>query len=82
MAAGLGKYSEKGQEYIDTLRGIMKKNKLLSADKARLRDDHPVLLFEAANPDDKIVAEKEINALKTSGELDRIMQSMRLDEDV
>ena len=52
------------------------------ADKAHLRDDRPVLLFEAANPEDKIVAEKEINALRTSGDLDRIIKSMRLDEDV
>ena len=80
LAAGLGKYSEKGQTYIDTLRGIMKKNKLLVADRAYLRDETPVLIFEAASYEDKLVAEREIENLRASGELDRIVSSMRLDE--
>ena len=82
LAAGLSKYSEQGQKYVKTLRGIIKKNELFIADNARLRDEPAVLVVEAENPEDKIAVEKEIEALRASGELQEIIHTMRLDEDL
>jgi len=48
LAATLEKYSERGQEYVNTLRGIMRVNQLVQADAAYLRDMEPIHLVPAA----------------------------------
>ncbi len=46
LAGGLLKYSERGESYVETLRGIIEFNDLEIADDAVLRDEPPVLLME------------------------------------
>ena len=47
---------------------------------ARLRDGPTVLLVQAEDPEDKIVVEKEIEEMRASGELQRVIASMRRSE--
>ncbi len=44
LAGALQSYSERGEEYVATLRNIMQVNGLKQADKAILRDEEPVYL--------------------------------------
>lgn len=48
LAAGLERYSERGQVYIDTLRKLIQTNALSRLDRAKLRDEPPVRLQLAA----------------------------------
>jgi len=44
LAAGLIKYSERGQDYVDEVRALIRVNGLSETDKAYLRDVQPVML--------------------------------------
>ena len=44
LAATLTSYSEKGQEYVETIQSVIRVNQLPPADSAHLRDMQPVLL--------------------------------------
>lgn len=44
LAAGLIRYSERGQAYVDELRALIRRNGLWAADTAVLRDMRPILL--------------------------------------
>lgn len=79
LVGSLSKYSERGQAYVDTLSGIIKKNKLDVADDARLRDEGVVLIVGAEDVADKAVVEQEIAALRASGELDERTEAMQLE---
>jgi Bax protein len=46
LAKSLGRYSERGQEYIDGLHDMMKYNKLSQADDAYLSDNTPIHLIK------------------------------------
>ncbi len=81
LADTLTRYSEQGQTYVDTLKGIIKTNRLDIADRARLREEPTILLVQAETKTDKSEVEIEIANLRTSGELDRIIESMRLGPD-
>ena len=48
LAKTLTRYSERGQEYVNTLLAIMKSNNLAAADEAYLKED-PVILFIPLN---------------------------------
>jgi Bax protein len=50
LADGLIAYSERGQEYIDTLKGIMRVNGLTIADDAIFRDE-PIRFLVGAETD-------------------------------
>jgi Bax protein len=80
LAETLTSYSEKGEEYIETLKSIIRVNGLEIADNAYLRDESVTLVvgLESANKVEE--QESEIDQLRASGELDRIIKSMRLDE--
>jgi len=45
LAGTLTKYSERGQEYVDALRGLMKTNMLMATDDAYLGDGPTILLI-------------------------------------
>lgn len=79
LADGLIRYSERGQEYVDTLKGIIRVNGLDVADDAVLRDEPLRFLVGAA--DEKAASElrKEVDRLRASGELQQIVGRMRLD---
>ena len=78
MAEALTSYSEKGGEHIKTLKSIITVNGLEVPDKAYLRDE-PVTLVVGVDSVQKIEStEFEIERLRASGELDRIIKSMNL----
>jgi len=79
LAQGLTSYSERGQEYVDTLRSIIRVNKLDLADGARFRDE-PMRFIVGADGDE--AAEQlriELEELRASGELETMIERMRLE---
>jgi len=78
LADGLISYSERGQEYVDTLRGIMRVNNLTIADDAVFRDEPLRFLLGAESPDKVAEMEAEVERMRGSGELQSIIDRMRL----
>lgn len=79
LADGLLRYSERGQEYVDTLKGIIRVNGLDIADNAVFRDEP---LRFSIGAEDEAAAEalrREIDTMRASGELARIVARMRLE---
>ena len=79
LADGLISYSERGQEYVDTLKGIIRVNGLDIADNAVFRDEP---LRFSIGAEDEAAAEalrRDIEAMRASGELARIVARMRLE---
>jgi uncharacterized FlgJ-related protein len=79
LASGLIGYSERGQEYVDTLKGIIRVNGLEIADDAVFRDEPMRFLVGAESPAAATRLRDEIKALRASGELAQIIARMRLD---
>jgi uncharacterized FlgJ-related protein len=79
LADGLIRYSERGQEYVDTLKGIIRANKLDIADDAVFRDEPIRFLVGAESPEKAAEMRTEIEAMRASGELDEIVARMRLE---
>ncbi len=79
MADGLIRYSERGQEYVDTLKGIMRVNGLTIADDAVFRDEPIRFLVGAEDAADATKLRQEIEALRESGGLEEIIARMRLE---
>ncbi len=79
MADGLIRYSERGQEYVDTLKGIMRVNGLTVADGAVFRDEPIRFLVGAEDPAEAAKLREEIEALRESGDLKQIIDRMRLE---
>jgi uncharacterized FlgJ-related protein len=79
LAGGLKSYSERGQAYVDTLKGIIRVNKLDIADDAVFKNEPMQFVLGAA---DQAAAEKlrgDIETMRKSGELDKIIMRMRLE---
>jgi uncharacterized FlgJ-related protein len=79
LADGLIRYSERGQEYVDTLKGMIRVNGLDIADDAVFRDE-PMRF--AVGAEDEARAEelrRNIEAMRASGELAEIVARMRLE---
>lgn len=79
LADGLIRYSERGQEYVDTLKGIIRVNKLDIADDAVFRDGPIQFLVGAEDSEAAEALRAEIERLRASGELDEIVSRMRLE---
>jgi len=79
LADGLQKYSERGQEYVDTLKGIIRVNDLDIADNAVLRDEPMRFLLGAADPAAADKLRRDIEAMRKSGEISKIIERMRLE---
>jgi Bax protein len=79
LADGLLAYSERGQAYVDTLKGIIRVNNLALADDAVLRDEPRRFIVGAEDAEDAERIRSEIEALRTSGELHEIIERMDLD---
>ena len=79
LADGLVRYSERGQEYVDTLKGIIRVNKLDIADDAAFREEP--LRFSIGVADDSAAEalRRDIEAMRSSGELAAIVARMRLE---
>jgi uncharacterized FlgJ-related protein len=79
LADGLKSYSERGQVYVDTLKGIIKTNRLDIADTALFRDEPVSFIMGVA---DLAAAERlraDIEKMRKTGELQRVIDSMRLE---
>ena len=79
MADGLTSYSERGQEYVDTLKGIIRVNGLDIADNATFRDEPIRFVIGAEDAAAAAELNQEIERLRESGELARIVARMRLE---
>lgn len=79
LADGLVRYSERGQEYVDTLKGIIRVNRLDVADGAVFREEPMRFLIGAADATAAAALEADIERLRASGELADIIERMRLE---
>ncbi|MEH6588958.1 MAG: glucosaminidase domain-containing protein [Halioglobus sp.] len=79
LADGLIAYSERGQKYVDTLKGIMRVNNLTIADDAVFRDEPVRFLMGAESPEKATELKAEIERMRGSGELTEIIARMRLE---
>lgn len=79
LADGLLRYSERGQDYVDSLKGMIRHNKLDRADNAVLRDEPVRFLLGAESPEAAADLRAEIEAMRENGELQEVIDSMRLD---
>jgi len=79
LADGLIRYSERGQAYVDTLKGIIRVNKLDIADDAVFRTEPMRFLVSANGEAAAVTLREEIEVLRTSGELAKIIARMRLE---
>ncbi len=79
LADGLIRYSERGQEYVDTLKGMIRVNHLDIADNAVFRDE-PMRFAIGADGDEAAgTLRRDIGAMRESGELAQIVERMRLE---
>ena len=79
LADGLVAYSERGQTYVDTLKGIMRVNNLTIADDAVFRDEPLRFFLGAESPEKAVELKAEIERMRVSGELADIIARMRLE---
>ena len=79
LAAGLVNYSERGQEYVDTLRSIMRVNNLLLADNSRLRDEPVTFVIGAGSQEEAESLRSQVEELRRSGEIRQVIERMQLD---
>ncbi len=79
LAEGLIRYSERGQEYVDTLKGIIRVNGLAIADDATFRDESMRFAVGAESVEKAAELRTEIERMRASGDLAQIIQRMRLE---
>jgi uncharacterized FlgJ-related protein len=79
LADGLVRYSERGQEYVDGLKGIIRVNGLDVADNAVFRDEPMRFILSEGTPEEAAAMEQRIAEARASGELAEIYARMRLD---
>ena len=79
LADGLLSYSERGQDYVDSLKGIMRVNKLNLADHAVFKDEPLYFLLSEQSPEDVEKMKARIAAAQESGELAEIIERMKLE---
>jgi len=78
LAAGLVNYSERGQEYVETLRGIIRFNNLTIADDAVFRDEPIRFLVGAENEAEAAELRAQLDVMRTDGSLAAVIQRMDL----
>jgi Bax protein len=79
LAEGLKNYSERGQIYVDTLKSIIRVNNLDIADNAVFRDEPIIFLVGATDQATAAKLRVEIETMRKSGELNRIIERMQLE---
>jgi len=79
LADGLVRYSERGQEYVDSLKGMIRVNGLEIADDAVFRDEPIRFIVTEGSPEEAAALEQQIAEARASGELAEIYARMRLD---
>ena len=79
LADGLIKYSEHGQTYVDTLKGMIRANNLDIADNAVFRDEPISFIWSASDQTEAAQLHKDIEAMRKSGELSVVIGRMQLE---
>ena len=79
LADGLVSYSERGQEYVDELKGIIRVNKLEVADDAAFRDEPMGFVLGAGTEEAAVETRARIEEMRASGEMEEIIARMRLE---
>lgn len=79
LADGLLRYSERGKDYVDSLKGIIRVNKLYRADTAVFRDEPLRFLVSEASREDAEKTRIRIVEGAESGEMALILERMRLE---
>jgi uncharacterized FlgJ-related protein len=79
LADGLLRYSERGQAYVDELKGIIRVNKLDMADQATLRDEPLRLTVAVGSPEAAEELREELAEMRASGELAEMVERMQLE---
>lgn len=79
MEDGLTSYSERGQAYVETLKGIIRVNNLEKADAAVFRDEPMRFVVGAPNEQEAANLRRQIDGLRKTGELARIITDMALE---
>jgi uncharacterized FlgJ-related protein len=79
LADGLIRYSERGQEYVDTLKGMIRVNGLAAADDAVFRDEPMRFIVVAGDAETASELREEIERMRAAGELANIVRRMRLE---
>jgi len=79
LADGLQRYSERGQEYVDDLKGLIRSNRFDLADAATQRDEPLGFAFGVPGEEAAREAREWIGELRKSGESEEIIARMRLE---
>ena len=79
LADGLTHYSERGQEYVDSLKDLISRNGFDLADSALPRDEPLAFAMGAANEEAARSMSERFEAMKKKGEFDKILAEMRLE---
>ena len=79
LADGLIRYSERGQVYVDTLKGMIRVNNLDIADGATFRDEPMRFVVGSEDSAEAADLRQEIGRMQESGELAQIIARMRLE---
>jgi len=79
LADGLVRYSERGQEYVDSLKGMIRVNGLDIADNAVFRDEPMRFIISEGTSEEAAAMEQRIADARASGELADIYARMRLE---
>ena len=79
LADGLTHYSERGQEYVDSLKSLIRSNGFDLADSALPRDEPLAFAMGAASEEAARSMTDRYEAMKKKGEFDRIVAEMRLE---
>ena len=79
LADGLVRYSERGQEYVDGLKGIIRVNGLDIADDAVFRDEPLRFLISEGTPEEAAAMKQRLAEARASGDLAEIYARMRLE---
>ena len=79
LADGLLSYSERGQAYVDTLKGIIRANGLDVADHAVFREEPIRFIVTEQTPEDAAATREELARMRERGELEEIFERMNLD---
>lgn len=79
LADGLTRYSERGQAYVDDLKGIITANGFDVADNAVPRDEPLSFVLGAGDEAGAAATRARIEEMRESGEVDEIIERMRLE---
>ncbi len=79
LADGLLRYSERGEDYVKSLKGIIRANHLDAADTAVFRDEPLRFLISEQSPEGVVETREKLDEARQSGELAAIVERMRLE---